>query len=303
MPVYNASRYLRQALESILAQTFPDFELLVFDDGSTDETIQILNGYAAKDPRVSVFEEGHRGITNCLMDGVARARGEYLARMDGDDVAHPERFRLQVAYLDRHPECVVVGADATYIDPEGWPIAPLAVKLSHEEIEGQLLQGHGHAIVHPVAMFRRQAIQLAGGYRQQYETAEDLDLFLRLAETGRLANLPEVLLQYRRHAKSISHAQHERQIATILSVLKEAYERRGLRARLPDRRPYPKGYNPEADHWIGWAVGAARAGNFATAAKYVFATLRHHPIQAVLFSMKAPVRWLRRRLGWPAAAK
>ena len=137
------------------------------------------------------------GYTKALNEALGLARAPYLARMDADDVSMPDRFEKQVAYLKSDPDCVLVGSRILTIDPFGSPLYEPNHKLSHEEIELQLLSGVGWAIVHPAAMMMRDQVMALGGYRVQMEPSEDLDLFLRLAERGRIANLPDVLLHYR----------------------------------------------------------------------------------------------------------
>ena len=123
LPVYNAERYLGLAVESVLNQTFDDFELLAFDDGSSYQSLSILREFAAKDSRVRVSSRENRGpLVVALNEMIAIARGPYLARMDADDICRSQRFEKQVAYLEAHPECVMVGSKCLAIDPEGMPI-------------------------------------------------------------------------------------------------------------------------------------------------------------------------------------
>ncbi len=228
MPVYNARRYVAHAIRSVRAQTFPDWELLIFDDGSTDGTREILGEYAARDTRIRLFLNEHMGYVTWLNEGLRQARGTFWARMDADDVALPLRFEKQVAYLRQHPECVVVGADAMQVDAAGWPMGRLRVPLTHEEIEASLLQGLGEVLCHPLAMFRRDALRAVGGYRKECELAEDVDVYLRLAEVGRLANLSDVLLRYRRHVMSVTASQQKNHGDALRRGLESAYQRRGL---------------------------------------------------------------------------
>ena len=190
MPVYNAQRYLAEAVDSILAQTWRDFEFVIVDDGSTDRSPKLLERYAVRDSRIKLIRRPNTGIVGALNDGLAAASGELVARMDADDVALPERFEKQVAYLAEHPEVVALGSRVTGVDPYGCVLFHSEHKLAHEEIDAGLLRGVGWAIVHPAAMLRREAVAKVGGYRKEFQWVEDLDLFLRLGEAGRLANLP-----------------------------------------------------------------------------------------------------------------
>ena len=165
MPVYNAERYVAEAIESILAQTFGDFEFLIVDDGSTDRSRSILEGFAARDARIRLISRPNTGIVGALNEGLAAARGELVARMDADDVAMPERFERQVRYLDDHPECVVVGSRVTVIDPDGDPLTVLTDMLTHEQIDRGLLAGIGAAMYHPAVMYRKSVVLGIGAYR------------------------------------------------------------------------------------------------------------------------------------------
>src|SRR5688572_18649710 len=203
VPVYNAERYLAEAMDSILAQTFADFEVIAVDDGSKDRSREILEDYAKRDGRVKVISRANTGIVGALNDGLSASRGELIGRMDSDDVALPERFAKQVEFLDANPDVILVGARVTMIDPEGWPIGDMAtVGHGHDVIEDALLGG-GWPIVHPTVIMRRGALLRVGGYQEGTFPNEDHDLFLRLAEIGKLENLRDTLLHYRRHPNSV----------------------------------------------------------------------------------------------------
>ncbi len=201
MPTYHAERYVAEAIESILAQTFTDFEFLILDDGSTDGSAAILRRYAERDGRIRPFSRPNTGLVGALNELLSLARGELIARMDADDIALSDRIERQVAYLKEHPECVMVGSRVVLIDPEGSEITVMGQALSHEQIVEDFLANKGQIVYHPAVMFRRQVVMDLGGYRAEMVEAEDLDLFLRLAEVGRIVNLPEPLLKYRDHLK------------------------------------------------------------------------------------------------------
>lgn len=219
MPVYNAAPYLRTAVESILQQTFSDFELVAVDDGSTDSSKLILDDLKRRDPRVHVISRPNTGIVGALNDGLAVARGEFLARMDGDDIALPTRFSDQIAYMTQHPECVGLGTAVQIIDAAGRVVDLHAPALSHGEIETELLKGNGGALYHPTALFRTAAVRAVKGYDPEFCKAEDVDLYLRLSRTGQLANLQTVGLRYRHHLKSTNFLHRDQQASLLKRIL------------------------------------------------------------------------------------
>jgi glycosyltransferase involved in cell wall biosynthesis len=278
MPVHNAASYLPAAVGSILGQTFRDFELIAVDDGSTDNSLDILRQLAAGDSRIRVITRPGTGIVGALNDGLAAARGELIARMDADDVALPRRFERQVAFLRGKPDCVAVGSAVLLIDSDGDPICVQTWAETHEEIDSLLLRGHG-GLAHPTAMMRTAALRHVGGYRKQYEWIEDKDLWLRLAEIGRLANLLDPLLQYRLHGTSVC-AQREREQQRLWEqLLAETYQRRRLAAK-PPKLHLPR-HAAVGDHCARakWIRGAARSGNYRTAAKHARRLAKEYPLR------------------------
>jgi len=278
MTVYNAEDYLGEAMDSILAQTFGDFELIVIDDGSTDGSTSMLRDYAARDQRVRLTSRPNTGVVRAANEGIAQARGKYLARMDSDDVSSPQRFARQVAHLDANPDCVLVGSRVTLIDPYGSPVAVSGQKLTHQEIEKELLtNGGGWAVVQPSAMMRTDAVRAAGGYRGSVNMSEDHDLFLRLAERGKVANLEEPLLRYRRHYKSLNHTQYQQAWQVKERILREAFDRRGL--AFPADWKYEPWRPPEkAEQFRLWGWAAIKAGNPKVARKHAVGAVKAAPL-------------------------
>lgn len=233
MPVYNASRYLSDAIDSILGQTFEDFELIAIDDGSSDRSLDILKSYERLDSRVHIISRPNTGIVGALNDGIQVAAGEYIARMDADDMALPKRFVAQVEYMEHHPECVVVGTNVMFTCPRAEPHFRSSLPDGHVAIERELLLGNGGAMIHPTLMMRRVEIVQIGGYRRQhqfgeeFDLLEDLDLYLRLAMIGKCANLSDVLLMYRRHPDSITISKKVLQNKLTYRVVCEALVARG----------------------------------------------------------------------------
>jgi glycosyltransferase involved in cell wall biosynthesis len=216
LPVYNGEPFLTQAIDSVLAQSFRDFELIAIDDGSTDASGEILDRFARADSRVAALHQANAGMVAALNRGLSLARGELIARMDQDDVAHPERFARQVAFLVAHPHVAVVGSAVTLIDEAGKRIRDVDYPGTHEAISEFLERGS--PLAHPTVMMHRDAVRGVGGYRAAYRYAEDYDLWLRMAERCRIANLPDRLLRYRDHAaKQSSIYAVEQRLATRLA--------------------------------------------------------------------------------------
>jgi glycosyltransferase involved in cell wall biosynthesis len=276
LAVHNGEKYLYQAVQSVLDQTFSDFVFLIIDDGSTDGSPQILREFVAADPRIQVVTQAKAGLTRTLNRGLKLAESEFIARMDGDDVCLPGRLEAQVEFLRTHPDVSLVGSNIEFIDPQGCPIGlKPGLILEHEKIDADLLR-KGWPIVHPAAMMRRSAVMEIGGYNEAYATNQDHDLFLRLAEHGRLANLPAMLLKYRQHFDSISLAKFTQQGDTVEAIVRAAYQRRGLVApdALLSQRPKPMS---RLDHHRAWCWAALAGGNVQTARKHAWASLRLSP--------------------------
>lgn len=203
LPVYNGGSFLKPALESILAQSFTDFECLVLDDGSTDGSGDVAQAVARDDARVRVIQRENRGLVATLNELFSQARGDLIARMDADDIALPDRFLHQVEFMRAHPDVVCLGGGQILIDERGRRIGPIVPPVDDLAIQEIALRGHG-SICHPTVMMRADALRAIGGYRRDFYPAEDLDLWLLLGELGPLANLAEPVIHYRIHSGSIS---------------------------------------------------------------------------------------------------
>lgn len=278
LPVYNAGKYLDIAIESVLSQTFTNFELLLLDDGSTDESLSRLEYYASQDTRCKVYSRPNRGVAFTLNEGLNLASSDLIIRMDQDDICRPQRFEKQVRYMAEHPECVLVGSKVQLIDPEAMPMMEMGHCQTHEEIDAGLSWG-GAFIFDPTIVVRKSAILAVGGYRAEYEYAEDLDLFLRLAEVGRLANLPDVLVEYRQHSTSMSYARRDLQYQSILAATKDARLRR---CQIVDSTPSGKWSAKAAVTNISevhrrWAWWSLKGKNLATARKHAWKALVQDP--------------------------
>lgn len=253
MPVYNCDAYVQAAIDSILTQTFRDFEFIIIDDGSKDRTAEIVKAAAARDPRIKVISRENRGIVPSLNEALDQATGELIARMDGDDISLPDRFQRQVDYLRAHPDCGLVGTQIMFMDPDGRPIAPMPNPVGHDEIVDTMMNG-SESVSHPTVLFRTAVARSINGYSNQYKHAEDIDFFLRMAEATTVANMPDILLHYRQHAKSIGRTQTDAQAEAHYRAICDAAARMGRpKPQAIERRTYG---NETDDHarWAWWAL-------------------------------------------------
>ena len=195
MPVYNTALYLREAMDSMLCQTFKDFELIVLDDCSPDNAEEILNAY--DDPRIVRYKgEKNAGLSNVLNVGIGMARGKYIARMDSDDISLPQRLQVQVDYLDKHPDVDLVSVGMRLFGAkEGTWIR----ELNPDKVKIEAL--FHSPVLHASSVWRKDTFEKQGlRFRQEMVPAEDYDLWVRAMLKGlKLVNLPEVLYEYRIH--------------------------------------------------------------------------------------------------------
>jgi|26BtaG_2_1085354.scaffolds.fasta_scaffold00148_3 glycosyltransferase involved in cell wall biosynthesis len=277
LPVYNADKYLHIAIDSVLNQSYKDFELLLLNDGSTDRSESIIDSYVSLDRRCKKLSWPNKGLIETLNTGIQEAKGEIIFRMDADDVCQVDRFETQVRYLDNHPECVAVGSRVLLIDAAGLPIMPFNVPIDHEDIDKGNFTGTGSAMVHPSVAMRRDVVKQIGGYRQKYLHAEDIDLFLRLAEVGSLYNIPEILLHYRQHADSIGYSKRQEQVKSVYEAISDAHFRRGTAQEnyVSDEMFELSSISDIHKKWAWWAI---RYGNKRTALKYALKVLKAKPL-------------------------
>jgi len=202
MAVYNGESYLAQAVDSILNQSFTDFEFIVVNDGSTDRTAEILAQY--RDHRIQVLVQTNRGLAGSLNRGIRESSGEYIARMDADDISEPDRLKRQVEFLDSYPEYVLVGTNATVMTENGVLLYNMDGPQQDGELRKTLMNGYVSPFVHGSVMFRKSAAMSCGLYNGKMTTAQDLLLWKQLIKIGRMANLPDVLFRYRITPTAIS---------------------------------------------------------------------------------------------------
>jgi glycosyltransferase involved in cell wall biosynthesis len=204
MPVYNCAKYLREAVESILNQTFHEFEFIIVNDGSIDESLEILKEYANKDSRIKIVNQPNSGIVVALNRGVTEASGEWIFRLDADDVAMPERLSKQLNFVQDNDGVVLVGSGCIEVDKNGIAIKKHIYPQGHNDLIRHLENGKAF-FPHSSAFFNKECIMKLGGYNRKFTGAEDLDMWLRIGETAPIACLQIPAVKLRKHPQMISN--------------------------------------------------------------------------------------------------
>jgi glycosyltransferase involved in cell wall biosynthesis len=274
LPVYNAQRYVAETMRSVLAQTFTDFEAIVIDDGSKDGSLAVLKPFAQADPRVRLISRPNTGYIPALNEGLQLARGKYLARIDADDLATPDRLAKQVAALEADPALVAVGCGGDLIDEHGDLIGDASCPLTHEEIEQHHLRGSS-VIHHPGVTLRADAVRKVGGYDEALQPCEDFDLWLKLGEVGRVANLPDKLLKKRQLVSGAVVSGIDRHGRLVQQIMDAAYQRRGLPGRY-EHQPLP--VQDPVGFYRQWAWMALRSHSPRVVWRYTWKSLRARPL-------------------------
>jgi glycosyltransferase involved in cell wall biosynthesis len=289
MPVHNAAGFLDAAIESILAQTFADFELLIIDDSSTDATMSIAQRY--DDRRIRLESSPGRGVATALNLGLDIARAPYIARMDGDDIASPERIAKQIAVLDRNPDLVLLGSNFNIIDERGQVLRKTRFFTHPDDIKVALLVenqfGHGSVI------FQGAAVRQLGGYDGDTfgVAAQDYDLWVRLSHVGRVANLLEPLYDWRAHPGGVTQTRRT-EMLTATSFIQEREFARLCRMRREYRvsssfHPDWPGYRAQKAYILrALAAAYRRVGKHRSAAVAMAAAAAIYPRRAVRLRQK-----------------
>lgn len=200
IPVYNAELYLKQAIDSVLSQTFTDFELLIINDGSTDSSLDILHSYS--DDRLRIISQSNAGIVKALNLGLDLAKGKYIARMDADDICYPHRLSTQFNFLQENPDYIGVGSNVNWIDKEGdYIFTFINPSSTYEEIKRSFMKDN--PFIHPSMFFLKDEAIAVGKYPNLLNF-EDYGLWKKLLDRGKMCNLNEVLLDYRMNPSSVS---------------------------------------------------------------------------------------------------
>jgi hypothetical protein len=216
MSVFNGQAFLVEAIESILAQTFRDFEFVIVDDGSTDGTGEILSKFAKQDERIRILRHANKGRAESLNVGIGLVSGTYIARMDADDIALQHRLEDQIVFMGQHPEVGLLSGAYERFSGDGRAIDIVRPPLRDDEIRLMMLRTS--AMCHPAVMMKRDIVLTSGGYRKALLDADDYDLWLRMSERTQLANLEQPILRYRVHSKQSSIANSSHQALCVLAA-------------------------------------------------------------------------------------
>jgi glycosyltransferase involved in cell wall biosynthesis len=233
LPVYNAQPYLKESIESILNQTFTNFEFIIINDGSTDNSLSIIQTYADIDNRIILISRENKGLVASLNEGIQIAKTELIARMDADDIALPTRLEKQLQYLNDNEGVICLGSQTIIIDSNSLELTIQAQPTEHDEILKILLKGHC-SLTHPSVIYKKERFNKVGGYNIELYPAEDYDLWLRLSEVGTIANLGEPFIKYRILNTSVSATNLLAQQKCVKKALMNACKRRNIPYIEPD---------------------------------------------------------------------
>jgi glycosyltransferase involved in cell wall biosynthesis len=211
MSVYNGEKYLKESVESILKQTESDFEFIIINDGSTDNTLSLLKQFTLQDPRIKLVTRENRGLIYSLNEGISLAQSSYIARMDADDIAYPDRLEKQLAYMKAY-NLVLCGTWAEAIDDVGKNIKEMNYPPKIETIERFALLHN--PFIHPSVIFTKEIINKVGGYRNLFQHIEDYELWSRIIFGYPTGNIPEILLKYRMHINQVTKKHHTKMVLT-----------------------------------------------------------------------------------------
>jgi len=219
MSVYDSEKFLQEAIDSILTQTFTNFEFLIINDGSKDSSLKIIRSY--KDPRIRLISRANRGLTFSLNQGLEIAKGEYIARQDSDDISVPERLKKEVDYLDTHPSVALVGSNYTVIDDNGDTLTTTTVFTEPNDLK--LTQITCNQYGHGSIMLRKSILKKTGLYDKSVGYVEDYDLWTRISRVADIANIEESLYLYRRNADGVTRQNLDLQIQQTFAVRDKAF--------------------------------------------------------------------------------
>jgi GT2 family glycosyltransferase len=287
IPAYNLASYLQDAVASVLKQTYGGpLIIIILDDGSRDETLSIATSLAQRATNITVYSQSNQGRVATRNRLLSFAQTELVAWIDGDDMAAPTWIEDQFQLLTSEPMLVAVSGQGYAMSAEALPIGPLERPLTSHDIEQRHLNGQANAFFQSCVLTKRSAVNLAGGYRDKYPAGEDYDLWLRMSEVGRLANLDICHLYYRVHATSANSTVSVEQRLQGFAAANEARAKRGL--PLLNQQIETTIPPPQKDDWnrrIYWINIALRSGNPRTAALLLKTALAKHPRSWLLWCL------------------
>lgn len=246
MPAYNAEKYIKEAIDSVLGQTFRDFELIILNDCSKDRTEELILSYT--DARIVYLKnQQNMGVAATLNRGLAAAKGELIARMDADDISLPARFARQVAYLDANPEVAVLGTNVETFDENG-PICTGWSATDPAQMKVDLLFSCG--LAHPSVMMRKAVIQALGGYDLDFEGMEDYELWCRVAENHGVTTLSEILFRYRVHGAQVTKNPSQKYMERLRRLKTRQILQLGVSVDSPSAEGFCAGTRPKTKEEI-----------------------------------------------------
>ncbi len=265
LPVYNPGKYLTHAIGSIIDQSYQDWELICVNDGSTDQSREVLDWFAYQDKRIRVYHQENSGVVAAANRGGDLARADLICRMDADDISMPDRIQHQVEFMKSNPEYVAVGGSILEIDTDSEPLGLQSLPSDHETIVSRLLRRET-GLFNPACIMRTEAFRRIGGFREKYQWIEDHDLWLRMSQVGRLGNTEELVLCYRLHPSSCTWTMAQLRSDLMSELMREAHAERGIEA------PLRIASSPPVRSAAGsgkWARKAVRGGYPRTALKHL----------------------------------
>ena len=293
MSVYNGERFLRPAVESILLQSFRDFEFIIINDGSTDGSASLLEALRDSDSRVRVYHQENQGLINSLKRGCELPRGKYIARMDADDIAIQDRVAWQVEFMEKHVKVGVVGGHLHTVDATGRTLRTVRHPVEDSALRQALLRGIV-AICHPTVLMRKEAFSSSAGFRAALQDAEDYDLWLRISDRYLLANLDRVVLKYRIHNNQVSLRNRRQQTMSILAAHAAALARRA-------GKPDPLSSVDSITSDVLARLGVSRRTEQTTLARHYLGWIRNMCLVGEYESAMATASEMFRSSGWESA--
>jgi glycosyltransferase involved in cell wall biosynthesis len=231
MPAYNAGNYIHEAIASVLAQSFTDFELLIINDGSTDQTMEVIGSF--DDERIVVISQDNLGVATALNTGLQHARANYIARFDADDVCYPNRLQVQYDFMQRHPEYQVVGSAADYMDVDGHHLFTQE-PAAFSDSQLQHLKYDVCPFIHSTVLYKKDMVLNNGGYNELAYTFEDHFLWVQILKDQKACNLPEALMKVRLNPESVTIDEKWRP-RKFLHIKYTALKKRSITQRDSDR--------------------------------------------------------------------